>query len=74
MKRNFIKLRADQNILINQFDYDSIMIYGDYAFSKRPGFLKTMEAKNGQTLKNPYDKDRMTPSDIERVNKLYKCP
>ncbi|CAL1266943.1 unnamed protein product [Larinioides sclopetarius] len=74
MKGNFIKLKEDENILINNFDYDSIMIYGNYAFSKRPGVLKTMEAKNGQTLKNPYDKTKMTASDIERVNKMYKCP
>ncbi|GBM42362.1 hypothetical protein AVEN_3071-1 [Araneus ventricosus] len=74
MKGNFIKLKKDQNILINDFDYDSIMIYGNYAFSKKRGVLKTMEAKNGHELLNPYDKTKMTDSDIERVNKLYKCP
>ncbi|KAG8186670.1 hypothetical protein JTE90_014746 [Oedothorax gibbosus] len=72
-KNNFIKLRPNQNILINNFDYDSIMIYGNYAFSRSPNVLKTMEAKNGQTLLNPYAKSSMTPSDIQRVKTLYKC-
>ncbi|GFR33526.1 astacin-like metalloprotease toxin 2, partial [Trichonephila clavata] len=74
MKGNFIKLKPSENWLINDFDYDSIMIYGEYAFSKRPNVLKTMEAKDGHKLLNPYEKESMTDSDIERVKQMYKCP
>ncbi|GFV60871.1 metalloendopeptidase [Trichonephila clavipes] len=73
MRGNFVKLNPSQNWLINAFDYDSIMIYGEYAFSKSPNRLKTMEAKNGKKLLNPYEKQKMTASDIERVKKMYKC-
>lgn len=69
---NFRKLRGDENLLLTPFDYDSIMIYGNYAFSK-DGFSKTMEAKNGQALLDPFAKSRLTESDIQRVRKLYKC-
>ncbi|GFY68876.1 astacin-like metalloprotease toxin 1 [Trichonephila inaurata madagascariensis] len=74
MRSNFVKLSPSQNWLINDFDYDSIMIYGEYAFSKRPNRLKTMEAKNGKKLLNPFEKQEMTASDIERVKTMYKCP
>ncbi|GFR31358.1 metalloendopeptidase, partial [Trichonephila clavata] len=68
---NFDKLAPTQNILYTPFDYDSIMIYGNDAFSKNT--KDTMVAKNGRKLLNPFDKNSMTKSDIERVNKMYHC-
>ncbi|XP_015916696.2 astacin-like metalloprotease toxin 5 [Parasteatoda tepidariorum] len=68
---NFFKLDPYQNILYNEFDYDSIMIYGNTAFSKNG--QNTMEAMNGQRLLDPYNKRGMTKSDIDRINAMYNC-
>ncbi|GIX77053.1 astacin-like metalloprotease toxin 1 [Caerostris darwini] len=72
MESNFVKLNPNQNLLLNKFNYDSIMIYGNNAFSK-DGTSPTMKAKNGQKLLDPYLKIGMTASDIERVKKMYNC-
>ena len=72
MESNFIKLKPDQNMLLTPFDYDSIMIYGNLAFSK-DGISVTMRAKNGQKLSDPLKKPGMTDSDIRRVKMMYKC-
>lgn len=69
---NFRKLHPHQNLLLTPFDYDSIMIYGNYAFSK-DGRSMTMEAKNGQQLLDPFKKNTMTESDFQRIRMLYKC-
>ncbi|GBM47852.1 Astacin-like metalloprotease toxin 1 [Araneus ventricosus] len=71
MESNFAKLSPNQNILYTAFDYNSIMIYGNTAFSTN-GYW-TMEAKSGQRLYEPYEKTTMTWSDIERVKKMYGC-
>ncbi|KAF8793935.1 astacin-like metalloprotease toxin 5 [Argiope bruennichi] len=72
MESNFEKLAPSQNILLSPFDYDSIMIYGNEAFSK-DGKSHTLDAKNGQQLLYPYNKTGMTESDIQRVKMLYHC-
>ncbi|GFU15346.1 astacin-like metalloprotease toxin 1 [Trichonephila clavipes] len=72
MESNFEKLSPSQNILLSPFDYGSIMIYGNKAFSK-DGKSHTLDAKNGQTLYYPYDKKGMTESDIRRVRMMYHC-
>ncbi|GFX32814.1 astacin-like metalloprotease toxin 1 [Trichonephila clavipes] len=72
MESNFAKLEPKQNLLLTPFDYDSIMIYGNNAFSK-DGTSVTMKAKNGQKLLDPYHKIGMTASDIKRVNMMYNC-
>ncbi|XP_071037837.1 astacin-like metalloprotease toxin 5 [Parasteatoda tepidariorum] len=64
-QKNFRKLSRHANILYNTFDYDSIMIYDNKAFS--------MVARNGQKLLHPFKKPGMTKNDIERVNKMYNC-
>nr|XP_042911951.1 astacin-like metalloprotease toxin 4 [Parasteatoda tepidariorum] len=68
---NFRKLSPQGNILYNEFDYDSIMIYDNKSFSKNG--KDTMVARNGQKLFHAYKKPGMTKNDIERVNKMYKC-
>lgn len=68
----FAKLKPEQNLLLDPFDYDSIMLYGNTAFSK-DGSSFTMAAKNGEKLYEPYDKPGLSPSDVIRVNKMYRC-
>ncbi|XP_042909078.2 astacin-like metalloprotease toxin 5 [Parasteatoda tepidariorum] len=69
----FVRLKKDQNRLINKFDYDSIMLYGENAFSKSL-YKKTMiPLKKGVKLVGPHAKDEMSPSDIYRINVLYEC-
>ncbi|GFT58873.1 astacin-like metalloprotease toxin 1 [Trichonephila clavipes] len=68
----FQKLKPSQNRLINSFDYGSIMLYGDTAFSV-DGYKKTMKAKKrGVSLLDTYDK-MPTRSDMYRINVLYEC-
>jgi len=71
MEHNFNKLSPNQNILYTNFDYNSIMIYANDAFSKNG--QPTMVARNGQILTNAYAKSGMTNSDVYRVKKMYNC-
>lgn len=52
------------------FDYDSIMIYGEYSFSVNQ--QKTMWAKNGRPITDPYNKKGMTPSDAYQIKAFYQ--
>ncbi|XP_054715102.1 astacin-like metalloprotease toxin 5 [Uloborus diversus] len=72
MEGNFAKLAPSQNLLLTTFDYNSIMIYGNKAFSK-DGRSDTMVARNGQKLYDPFNKNGMDQSDVQRVNKMYGC-
>jgi len=72
MESQFALLAPNQNLLLTGFDHDSVMLYGNFAFSK-DRVSKTMVAKNGMRLLEPYDKQGMTRSDIARVNKMYNC-
>ncbi|XP_076320152.1 astacin-like metalloprotease toxin 5 [Tachypleus tridentatus] len=58
--------------ILDTFDYDSIMLYGQTSFSK-DGRSPVMTAKDGTFLKEPYNKPGLSKSDILRINKLYKC-
>ncbi|CAL1266936.1 unnamed protein product [Larinioides sclopetarius] len=70
---NFQKTRANQEIIAGRYDYTSIMHYGNYAFSRQPGRLRTMEAKDGTPLKEPYEKPGLNQNDIDLIKTLYKC-
>ncbi|GFS72979.1 blastula protease 10 [Nephila pilipes] len=72
-EQNFNKTLPSQELIFTSYDYASIMHYSNYAFSRSPGTLKTMEAKNGTPLDEPYDKPGLTNSDITMVKELYKC-
>ncbi|XP_035223951.1 astacin-like metalloprotease toxin 5 [Stegodyphus dumicola] len=72
METQFALLKPSQNLLLTPFDHDSIMLYGNYAFSKDRR-SKTMVAKNGKLLKEPYDKQGLSKDDIKRVKQMYKC-
>ncbi|KAG8186677.1 hypothetical protein JTE90_014752 [Oedothorax gibbosus] len=71
--KNFDLTNPSAEIISTGYDYSSIMHYGTYAFSKQPGVLKTMEAKNGQPLLEPFQKPGFTNSDITMIKSLYKC-
>ncbi|GFU22127.1 astacin-like metalloprotease toxin 1 [Nephila pilipes] len=71
-EHNFNKLKPNQNWLINEFDYDSIMIYSETSFSK-DGKVKTMlPKKKGVVLTDVFYRFP-TDSDIYRINTLYGC-
>ncbi|KFM63175.1 Astacin-like metalloprotease toxin, partial [Stegodyphus mimosarum] len=59
METQFALLKPSQNLLLTPFDHDSIMLYGNYAFSKDRRSM-TMVAKNGKPLKEPYDKQGLS--------------
>jgi hypothetical protein len=70
---NFDKTPGGQTY--NNFDFDSVMLYGEYAFSKQRGVLRTMQDKTGKhVLTEPYDKKGMTATDVFQVKKFYGCP
>jgi hypothetical protein len=71
MNKNFNKLAPNQNHLLEPFNYNSIMIYGEKSFSKNGQV--TMAAKNGIHLTEPYDKTGFAKTDIDSINKLYQC-
>ncbi|GIY78916.1 zinc metalloproteinase nas-13 [Caerostris extrusa] len=72
MDTQFFLLKPHENLLLDTFDYNSIMLYGNTAFSK-DGRSLTMVAKNGATLYETYDKPGLSNSDIIRVKKMYSC-
>lgn len=72
-KDQFYKLLPQENRILDTFDYDSVMLYGERTFSK-DGWTKTMTAKEeGKKLKDVYDKPGLSESDVKRINKLYEC-
>ncbi|CAG2167693.1 unnamed protein product [Oppiella nova] len=73
MNANFEKNPSHVNRLLAKFDYESIMIYSSFAFSK-DGQM-TMEPRDKHhRLKEPYDKTHMTQLDAQSINKMYNCP
>ncbi|PRD33300.1 UNVERIFIED_CONTAM: Astacin-like metalloprotease toxin 1 [Trichonephila clavipes] len=73
-EHNFRRTDINYEKIFTNYDHKSIMHYGSYAFSKKPGQLKTMEAKDGSLLLEPYDKTGLNKRDIEKVKKMYQCP
>ncbi|GFT80673.1 astacin-like metalloprotease toxin 1 [Nephila pilipes] len=72
-EHNFVRTHPSMELIMTPYDYNSIMHYGNYAFSRVPGQLQTMVAKNGQRLVEPYDKPGFDQSDIYIINTLYQC-
>ncbi|XP_067136350.1 astacin-like metalloprotease toxin 5 [Centruroides vittatus] len=74
MKPQFKKLFPTENVLYDEFNYRSVMLYGETAFSKNPIKFKTMVAKKeGVTLRDVHDKQGPDESDYYRINKMYNC-
>ncbi|KAL1453415.1 hypothetical protein WDU94_007555 [Cyamophila willieti] len=69
----FRKMRADQvNLLDEKFDYKSVMMYDEYAFSK-DGKSPTIQSRSGEVIGPLWMKNSLSESDIRRIHKLYQC-
>lgn len=71
MHDQFRKVKSWKELLLTPFDYTSIMIYDNRAFSKDGSF--TMEAKTGVPLLKPSQKSELSADDVTRINKMYEC-
>ncbi|XP_039297726.1 zinc metalloproteinase nas-7 isoform X1 [Nilaparvata lugens] len=60
------------DMLGERFDYKSIMMYDEYAFSK-DGISPTLQARNYEEIGPIWKKRGLSGSDIKRLQKLYKC-
>ncbi|GIY23814.1 astacin-like metalloprotease toxin 1 [Caerostris darwini] len=69
----FFKLKPERNQLLTPFDYNSIMLYGSYTFSREKGKFITMVAKDGRLLDSTRQKTNLAKNDAVRIKKLYKC-
>ena len=74
-KNNFIKLTNQHYRLVNDnFDYESIMIYGEYAFTMNG--LPTMKPKDWLLttgISNPETKQNLSWQDIRVLKLIYEC-
>ncbi|XP_042909073.1 astacin-like metalloprotease toxin 5 [Parasteatoda tepidariorum] len=69
----FEKLRPEQNRLLTEFDYGSIMLYGSNSFAKVWG-QHSMTGKDGRLLKENWEKYSLSTLDAKRIKMLYECP
>ncbi|UYV66251.1 hypothetical protein LAZ67_4000992 [Cordylochernes scorpioides] len=69
---NFEMLKPKDEKILDDFDYNSIMLYyHDYfAINKT---LYTIETLDGTKLEEVHNKT-LSQSDIKRINRLYNCP
>ncbi|GBM84401.1 Astacin [Araneus ventricosus] len=73
-EHNFNIISFSHELRYTTYDCNSIMQYGEYAFSKKDGVLKTMVGKKADCkLQEPYDKPGLTNRDIDIVKRMYKC-
>ncbi|GAA2114852.1 hypothetical protein GCM10009780_72450 [Actinomadura alba] len=70
-RSQFQKVAAERNRLLGDFDQNSVMIYGNRAFSANG--LDTLVAKNGQALTDPYAKTGFSGADLIAVRQMYGC-
>ncbi|GFU40026.1 metalloendopeptidase, partial [Nephila pilipes] len=70
---NFVRTDPSLELIFTPYDYNSIMHYGNNAFSKQPNQFPTMVAKNGQRLYEPYEKPGFDQFDVYMIRKLYQC-
>lgn len=71
-EKNFIKMSTKEYKTVTEFDYNSIMIYGETAFSRN--HLPTMiPVDYHYTISNPATKSELSLSDIRALSIYYKC-
>ncbi|XP_011632701.1 zinc metalloproteinase nas-4-like [Pogonomyrmex barbatus] len=69
-ENNFDKMNPNQVLDLGVgYDYSSVMHYSAYAFSKNG--RKTIETKNPNAIIG--QREGFSKSDIEKLNKMYKC-
>jgi hypothetical protein len=72
-KEEFRKMYEEDNLILVNFDYSSIMLYGPRSFSK-DGTSITMEPTfSGFNMIEVFEKPGLTREDALAINKLYKC-
>nr|XP_018917649.1 PREDICTED: zinc metalloproteinase nas-7-like [Bemisia tabaci] len=64
--------REETNLLGEPFDYKSIMMYHDTAYSSDPKNLKTLVSKTEHRVPTE-PTTQLSPGDIRRINDLYRC-
>lgn len=69
----FLKMNPQDNALLNEFDYDSIMLYGPRTFGKTLDKVTMKPKREGVILLEVVEKQGLSLLDIDSVNKLYKC-
>lgn len=71
-RTQFGMLNAWEEQSLVPFDYDSIMMYGDVAFSQNG--RQTMRSRQpGVRLSYPFEKTSLSYWDVVAVNRLYGC-
>ncbi|XP_076368135.1 astacin-like metalloprotease toxin 1 [Tachypleus tridentatus] len=74
MKYNFDKMNPWENNYLNErFDYKSVMLYGEFAFSKDNVSPTIKPKKPGVVIGAVWKKPGFSQSDVKRVNRLYEC-
>jgi len=69
----FELLKPSAERIFTPFDFDSVMLSGEYAFSK-DGKSPTMEPRVArQEMIEVYDKLQLSRYDVESMNLLYRC-
>ena len=69
----FSKMAPEENTLLSEFDYNSIMLYGPRTFAKTFDRHTMKPKRDGVVLLEVVKKPGLSRLDIESVNKLYKC-
>lgn len=69
----FRKMAPLENLLLNKFDYESIMLYGPRTFGKTLDRVTMKPKREGIILLEVAEKQGLSSMDIDSVNKLYKC-
>jgi hypothetical protein len=69
-EHNF-NLRKDGRVW-SSFDYNSVMLYGEKAFSKN-GQATMIDRQGKYRLTEPYDKAGLSNDDVFEIKKLYGC-
>lgn len=69
----FQKMAPWDNKLLNEFDYDSIMLYGPRTFGKTLDTITMKAKRDGVVLREIIEKRGLSLKDISSINKLYGC-
>lgn len=69
----FMKMAPHENLLLNKFDYNSIMLYGPHTFGRTLDRVTMKPKQEGVTLLEVMEKQGLSELDIDNVNKLYEC-
>lgn len=69
----FIKMAPQDNLLLNEFDYDSVMLYGPRTFGKTIDKITMKPKQDGVILLEVMEKKGPSFLDFDNVNKLYNC-